>query len=57
MTSIETDDRSRRGTDRSYTTASSRVSAGSEGTEGGRHPYRIFWSSTGPRIEAVYPSP
>lgn len=23
----------------------------------GRHPYKIFWSSTGPRIEAVFPSP
>jgi len=23
----------------------------------GRHPYKVFWSSTGPRIEAVFPCP
>lgn len=23
----------------------------------GRHPYKVFWSSTGPRIEAVFPYP
>jgi hypothetical protein len=23
----------------------------------GRHPYKVFWSSSGPRIEAVFPYP
>ncbi len=23
----------------------------------GRHPYKVFWSSDGPRIEAVFPYP
>ncbi len=23
----------------------------------GRHPYKVFWSSEGPRIEAVFPYP
>ena len=23
----------------------------------GRHPYKVFWSSAGPRIEAVFPYP
>ena len=23
----------------------------------GRHPYEVFWTSTGPRIEAVFSSP
>ena len=23
----------------------------------GRHPYKVFWSSSGPRIEAVFPCP
>jgi len=23
----------------------------------GRHPYKVFWSSDGPRIEAVFPHP
>ena len=22
----------------------------------GRHPYKVFWTSTGPRIEAVFPN-
>jgi hypothetical protein len=23
----------------------------------GRHPYKVFWSSAGPRIEAIFPYP
>jgi hypothetical protein len=23
----------------------------------GRHPYKVFWSSDGPRIEAIFPYP
>lgn len=23
----------------------------------GRHPYKVFWTSSGPRIEAVFPYP
>ena len=23
----------------------------------GRHPYKVFWTSSGPRIEAVFPNP
>lgn len=23
----------------------------------GRHPYKVFWSASGPRIEAVFPFP
>lgn len=23
----------------------------------GRHPYKVFWTSSGPRIEAVFPCP
>ncbi len=23
----------------------------------GRHPYKMFWTSSGPRIEAVFPNP
>jgi len=23
----------------------------------GRHPYKVFWTSSGPRIEAVFPFP